>query len=363
MNTARGRFLPSCMLVLATALLALLPFNTVQAQSDGNVLSQIIRGLQPLIQPGQPQPATQPQAASGTCNARYEAVVTEVNGSPMSQVVQFGQFQSLGSGRMPVAAAKEAKENAERCMQSQWSGRANGLLPFECTDQQRISGYTVRDIERTLQQELCQAINPLPCNQGKADIRYSLFAVVDGGPGCGTRMSPVSRTMLASTSVVQCMCQDNRRGDRGWDRGRDGRRDDRGWGRGRDDRRDDRRGSRGWDRDERRGNRDWGRGRDDNRSGGRLSAPQQVTPVQGAVFYHLPRRTLLAWEPVQRAESYLVEIKYKGRTWNTMSTNGDATFVAFDFPGSGQGEWRVIPQGRRGRQGAPSPWSSFTYRR
>ena len=329
MKACTRKFIPKQQLVLFAALLSLWPLNTVQAQSDGNILSEILSSLQPFIQP---QPAPQPYTVSGICNGRYEVVVTQVNGNPVSQVLQFGQFQGLGTGRTPV---RQAKENAERCMQSQWQSRQNRMPPHECVDQQRISGYTVRDFDQTLQQEVCQSINPLSCSQGSADVRYSIYALVDGGPGCGTHMSSVARTLLASGSMIQCICHDDRRGDRGWGRGRD----------------------------DRRGDRDWDRGRDGNRSGRGLAAPQQITPVQGAVFYHLPRRTLLTWQPVQRAESYQVEIKYKGRIWNTLNTSGEATFVSFDFPGPGRGKWRVIPLNRRGRQGTPSPWFRFTYQR
>lgn len=248
-------------------------------------------------------PLSAVQADSGTCNARYEVVVTQVNGRAMNKVITFGDFQSYGMGRMPVRAAKRAKQNAESCMQSQWYNRQNGMTPYECLDQQRISGYHVQDFEKTLRRAICKELKPLHCNQGSVDISYSIFAVVDGGPGCGTRMSPVSRTLLESGLITRCKCRQP------------------------------------------------------------VVAPQQVTPVQGTVFYHLPRRTLVAWQPVPRAQSYTVEMRYNGRFWRTLSAAGDATFVTFDFPGPGQGEWRVIAHGRRGISGQPSPWSSFQYQR
>lgn len=313
------------LVVLFAAALCLLPLNTVHAASDSNWLSRIISDMQPVIQPliqsAQPQPVQpqpvqpqharrpgqpgQRQAGSGTCNARYEVVVTDVNGTPMNQVISFGEFQSHGKGRMPRRAAKRARQNAERCMQTQWYGRQSGMVPQECMDQQRISGYSVQDFQETLDQEICQALKPLPCDRGAAAVRYSIFAVVDGESGCGTRMSAASRTLLDSDVTAQCKCRHRRQ----------------------------------------------------------MTVPQQVSPAQGTVFYHIPRRTLVAWQPVRRARSYVVEINYNGRLWTTLNAAGDSTFATFDFPGAGQGEWRVTAQGKRGTNGPASPWSSFQYQR
>jgi hypothetical protein len=333
MKTLTGKFFPAQLVVLFAAVLCLLPLNTVHAASDSNWLSQIISGMQPVIQPmlqsGQPQPVQpmqpmqpmQHQATSGTCNARYEVVVTDVNGRSMNQVIPFGEFQSHGKGRMPTKAAMHAKQSAERCMQTQWHGRQSGMIPHECRDQQRISGYHIQDFQETLNQEICQALQPLPCDRGAADIRYSIFSVVDGESGCGSRMSTASRTLLDSGVLTQCQCRDG-----GHDRGRDG-------------------------------------GRERNHERRQMTAPQQVSPAQGTVFYHIPRRTLVAWQPVPRARSYVVEIKYNGRLWTTLNATDETTFATFDFPGSGQGEWRVMAEGRRGMNGTASPWSSFQYQR
>lgn len=136
MKTITEKLSLAKLVVLLVALFCLLPLNTVQA-------------------------------VSGTCNARYEVVVTQVNGRPMNKVIQFGEFRSMGRGRMPIGAAIRAKENAEHCMQSQWYNRQNGMTPRECMDQQRISGYTMQKFERTLQREVCRALKPLPCRRGK----------------------------------------------------------------------------------------------------------------------------------------------------------------------------------------------------
>jgi len=286
MKTLTGKRSPAQLVALFAAVLCLLSLNTA---------------------PGHAQPVsgrfTQPHVTLGTCQARYEVVVTHVDGRPMNKVIQFGEFQSQGRGPIPPQAAQRARMNAERCMQTQWNGRQSGMAPSECMDQQRITGYNVQNFQNTLDREICQALKPLACNQGRAQIRYSIFAVVDGGPGCGTRMSPVSRTPLDSNVMTQCKCRKP------------------------------------------------------------MPAPQQVSPAQGTVFHHIPRRTLVAWQPVPRAQSYVVEVKYNGNLWTTLNATGEATFVTFDFPGAGQGAWRVLAQNRRGRQGTPSPWHRFQYQR
>jgi hypothetical protein len=317
--------------LLFFALLCLLPLHTAQA-ADSDVLSELIPVFGPMIQPMlqsvpvQPVPSVQPvqpvptqqpvqpiqprqhRASAGSCNARYEVMITEVNGAPMNKVISFGDFQSHGDGRQPRKAAKRAKQIAERCMQTQWYSEQDGI-PYECLDQQGVSGYHIQDFDRTLRREICQSLKPLPCDQGMAEVRYSIFSVVEGDQGCGPRMNVASRTLLERGVLVQCQCRQQR----------------------------------------------------SQRS--QLPAPQQVSPVQGTVFYHIPRQTLVAWQPVRKAKSYLVEIKYNGRLWTTLNTTGEATFVTFDFPGPGQGEWRVIAQGRRSMHGTASPWASFSYQR
>ncbi|WP_446007752.1 hypothetical protein [Candidatus Electrothrix sp.] len=314
--------------IFYAALLCLLPLNTVQAQSGNNVLSEILSGLQPFLQPGEPQPHMQPQSASGSCNARYEIVINNVDGSVDNKVIRFGEFQSQGYGRRSDRAAARARQNAEQCVRSHWQARGSGMVPSQCQDQQRIMGYHIHDLEQTLQQEVCQGMNPHSCTRDTVPVRYSLFATVDGEQGCGTMNEGMSRTLLASGLTTRCPCQDNRRGP-GWGNDR---------GRGRD----------GWP---------------GHRPRRQIATPQQVSPAQGITFYHIPRTTLVTWQPVRRAASYLVEVKYNGRVWTSLTTSGDATFASFDFPGAGQGQWRVTAKNRRGRQGTPSPWYSFSYQR
>lgn len=298
MKKLKGKVFPAQLFVLYAALLCLPPFNTAHA-------------------------------ASGTCAARYEAVITHVDGEPVNKVIRFGEFQSYGQGRMPIRAAERAKRNAEQCMQDQWNGRENNMIPYECQDQQRIAGYYIHNFAETVQQAICRELDALPCDQGSAEVNYSIFAAVDGGPGCGTDMNPVSRILLAGGLIGQCQCQGDGQ-DRGWDRGRGDYRDER----------------------ER-----------ENRPRRRFSAPQQISPAQDTMFYHIPRRTLLAWQPVPRARGYVVEVRYNGSLWNTFNTTEEATFITFDFPGAGQGEWRVMAQGRRDMKGPASLWSGFSFQR
>ena len=300
MKSLTGKLFPAQLLVLCAALLCLPAFSTAQV-------------------------------ASGTCNARYEAVITHVDGNPVNKVIRFGEFQSHDQGRRPARAAARAKQNAEDCMQSQWNSRQNRMIPYECQDQQRISGYSVQNFDEILQQEICRSLDSLPCEQGSAEVSYSIFSAVDGDRGCGSDRSPVSRILLAGGLSTQCGCQ-NGYNNHEWDR-----------------RGDNRPGDRRWDRDR------------DNRPGRRSSAPQQITPAQGTIFYHIPRRMLAAWQPVPRARGYVVEVKYNGSLWNTFTTTAEATFVTFDFPGPGQGEWRVMAQGRRDMNGPASPWSNFSF--
>lgn len=272
MKTPARKFFPAQLVSMVAVLLCLLPWDTAQA-------------------------------AMGTCQARYEVVVTHVNGRSVNKVIHFGEFQSYGRGPAFDKATRRAKKNAERCMQSQWYSRQSRMTPFECQDQQWVSGYRINDFQRTLKKKICKALKPLHCNSGQAEIRYSIFAVVDGAPGCGTRVSPVSRTLLDSGVITQCKCKRP------------------------------------------------------------LPAPQQVSRVERTTFYHLPRHTLVAWKPVAKARGYAVEVKYNGRLWRTLNTSGDATFVTFDFPGAGQGQWRVFALDRQGMGGLASPWVSFRYQR
>ncbi|RWX46710.1 hypothetical protein H206_03710 [Candidatus Electrothrix aarhusensis] len=87
MKTLTEEFFPAQLVALFAAVLCLLLFSTAQAAPNRN---------------WSPQPTSQPQATAGTCNARYEVVVTHVNNRPMNKVISFGDFQSHGQGRRPI---------------------------------------------------------------------------------------------------------------------------------------------------------------------------------------------------------------------------------------------------------------------
>ena len=150
MKTLTEKFFPAQLVALFVAVLCLLLFSTAQAAPNRN---------------WSPQPTSQPQATAGTCSARYEVVVTHVNNRPMNKVIPFSEFQSHGRGRMPIRAAMRAKQNAERCMQTQWHGRQSGMIPQECTDQQRITGYHVQDFQNTWNGRSVSHSNPCPVTE------------------------------------------------------------------------------------------------------------------------------------------------------------------------------------------------------
>jgi hypothetical protein len=243
-------------------------------------------------------------AEVGTCNSHYEVVVTGINGRSVHNVIKIGDFLGQGRARIPVRARSRARRNAERCMQAHWYNRTGDYVPYECSEASNISGYNIRNLRKKIKKAICSSLEPFPCN-GQADIRYSVYSVVEGGAGCGSRRERISKEVLDSGIVAKCKCPKPLR----------------------------------------------------------LAAPKQISPAPGTVFYHAPRRTLLAWQPVHKAEGYVVEIKHRGRLWAAERTSRDATFFVFDFPGQGQGEWRVWAVGRRGVNGLESGWRPFSYAR
>jgi len=106
----------------------------------------------------------------------------------------------------------------------------------------------------------------------------------------------------------------------------------------------------------------------------RLPAPQQISPPDGAVFRHYPRRTTLRWRAVPGAVSYTVEIdcyhccqsnkwcREVGRAWKVIP-NIQGTSYTFQFVGAQPGRWRVWAVDALGRPGIKSPWWHFRYSR
>lgn len=108
-----------------------------------------------------------------------------------------------------------------------------------------------------------------------------------------------------------------------------------------------------------------------------LPAPVQMSPAADAVFDYYPRRTKLAWSPVEGAVSYSVEVDYcaggmRNRaacvnpqplavTSNPPTSDIVNTTYEFEFVGAQPGRWRVWAVDREGREGFKSPWRRFAY--
>ncbi len=103
-----------------------------------------------------------------------------------------------------------------------------------------------------------------------------------------------------------------------------------------------------------------------------LAAPQQISPPDGAVFYHVPRTTYLEWTAVPGAASYTVEIDCLlccdpdqwctdvGVTWGVFP-GITATNYRHDFVGAQPGRWRVWAVDAYGNAGPKSGWRGFEY--
>jgi hypothetical protein len=108
------------------------------------------------------------------------------------------------------------------------------------------------------------------------------------------------------------------------------------------------------------------------RGGGGLSTPKQLSPANGAVFSHYPRKTTLKWSAVSGAASYTVEIDCYhcceankwctdvGETWKLVP-NLNTTSYTFDFVGAQPGRWRVWAVDASGNESPKSGWWEFEY--
>jgi hypothetical protein len=100
-----------------------------------------------------------------------------------------------------------------------------------------------------------------------------------------------------------------------------------------------------------------------------LPTPALVSPAEGARFSNFPRATTVAWEAVQGADQYRVDVEYaynghSGLVWDCNGTKiVTETSLTFDFVGCQPGRWRVTALDSRGGRlpSAPSPWRSFSY--
>jgi hypothetical protein len=102
-----------------------------------------------------------------------------------------------------------------------------------------------------------------------------------------------------------------------------------------------------------------------------LDTPILVSPVEGQVFSHYPRRTTLSWNPVAGANGYVVTVDCcrdreisAGSVWQTVQkTIVDTTAFSFDFNGAQPGRWCIfaIDNTNAHQQSPPSAWRTFRF--
>jgi hypothetical protein len=112
-----------------------------------------------------------------------------------------------------------------------------------------------------------------------------------------------------------------------------------------------------------------------------LPAPKLLTPDEGAVMSHYPRKTTLNWEPVIGAVAYTVEIQYPGpidsgvAEWNDLTeffshfpganyvppVRISTTSFSFNWIGANLGRWRVWAIDSSGKEGIKSQWRRFRF--
>jgi hypothetical protein len=112
-----------------------------------------------------------------------------------------------------------------------------------------------------------------------------------------------------------------------------------------------------------------------------LPAPQLLTPDDGAVMNHYPRKTTVNWEPVIGAVSYTVEIQSSGGInsdgceWYDLGeylryfpeahyvppVRISTTSFSFNWLGANLGRWRVWAIDASGKEGIKSQWRRFRY--
>ena len=97
-----------------------------------------------------------------------------------------------------------------------------------------------------------------------------------------------------------------------------------------------------------------------------LSAPQPLSPPDGARLNSFPRKTVLQWSAVSGAVGYLVQVQYHDRTsptgWRPFAFRrvSESTFE-FNFVGSQPGRWRVWAIDQSGLVGPSTSWINFDY--
>jgi TIR domain-containing protein len=94
-----------------------------------------------------------------------------------------------------------------------------------------------------------------------------------------------------------------------------------------------------------------------------LIAPTLLSPADGTRFHHYPRTATLAWEKVEGARFYKVEIQFQSTGWapygQVKSVRG--TTHTFDFVGAQPGRWRIWAVDAEGKEGPKSRWWGFYF--
>jgi hypothetical protein len=105
-----------------------------------------------------------------------------------------------------------------------------------------------------------------------------------------------------------------------------------------------------------------------------LSTPVPISPLDGTVYSHYPRLTVLQWEEMQGAASYTVEVDCfhccRYDAWCTdvggrskVTPGIKTTVYSFKFVGKQPGRWRVWAVTADRKEGPKSEWMQFTYTR
>lgn len=92
------------------------------------------------------------------------------------------------------------------------------------------------------------------------------------------------------------------------------------------------------------------------------SAPELLSPADGAVLTNFPRDATVRWQPVPTASEYRVEVEciFCARQ-RVVDTRTSDTSESFTFTGDNEGRWRVtaiLPDGTE----LASQWRSFRFR-
>lgn len=109
-----------------------------------------------------------------------------------------------------------------------------------------------------------------------------------------------------------------------------------------------------------------------------LPPPRPLSPPHGGVMNHYPRHTTVAWEPVEGADTYTVEIQFlSGTVWSDLTEFHNSypasgyvppiklrdTKFSFIWVGENAGRWRVWAVDANNKEGYKSEWWQFHFAR